>query len=32
VRATAEGRVAVDILDSEEAAQGSEDDPSTGAG
>jgi hypothetical protein len=30
VRATAEGRVAVDILDSEEAAQGSEDDPSTG--
>src|SRR5580700_10270305 len=29
VRATAEGRVAVDILDSEEAAQGLEDDPST---
>jgi uncharacterized protein len=34
VRATAEGRVAVDILDSEEAAQGFEDDsgPSTGSG
>jgi uncharacterized protein len=29
VRATAEGRVAVDILDSEEAAQGLEDDAST---
>jgi uncharacterized protein len=29
VRATAEGRVSVDILDSEEAAQGFEDDPST---
>jgi uncharacterized protein len=29
VRATAEGHVAVDILDSEEAAQGLEDDPST---
>jgi uncharacterized protein len=28
VRATAEGRVAVDILDSEEAAEGSEEDPS----
>jgi uncharacterized protein len=28
VRATAEGRVAVDILDSEEAAQGFEDEPS----
>jgi uncharacterized protein len=32
VRATAEGRVAVDILDSEEAAQGFEDDPSTSSG
>jgi uncharacterized protein len=32
VRATAEGRVAVDILDSEEAAQGLEDDPSTDSG
>ena len=32
VRATAEGRVAVDILDSEEAAQGIQDDPSTGSG
>ena len=31
VRATAEGRVAVDILDSEEAAEGA-DDPSTGSG
>jgi uncharacterized protein len=30
VRATAEGRVAVDILDSEEAAQGSEDEPADG--
>lgn len=30
VRATAEGRVAVDILDSEEAAQGFEDEPPTG--
>ncbi|MFY9720011.1 MAG: KH domain-containing protein, partial [Candidatus Cybelea sp.] len=30
VRATAEGRVAVDILDSEEAAQGVEDDPAGG--
>jgi predicted RNA-binding protein YlqC (UPF0109 family) len=32
VRATAEGRVAVDILDSEEAAQDSEDAPSTDSG
>jgi uncharacterized protein len=32
VRATAEGRVAVDILDSEEAAQGSEDAPSSDSG
>lgn len=32
VRATAEGRVAIDILDSDEAAQGLEDDPSTGSG
>jgi len=31
VRATAEGRVAVDILDSDEAAEGAED-PSTGSG
>jgi predicted RNA-binding protein YlqC (UPF0109 family) len=30
VRATAEGRVAVDILDSDEAAQGVEDDPAAG--
>ncbi|HEY1882691.1 MAG TPA: KH domain-containing protein [Candidatus Cybelea sp.] len=32
VRATAEGRVAVDILDTEEAAGGPEDDPSTSSG
>lgn len=32
VRATAEGRVAVDILDSEEAAQGLDDDSSTDSG
>jgi uncharacterized protein len=32
VRATAEGRVAVDILDSDEAAEGLEGDPSTGSG
>jgi hypothetical protein len=32
VRATAEGRVAVDILDTEEAAQSIEDDPSTSSG
>jgi hypothetical protein len=32
VRATAEGRVAVDILDTEEAAEGAEDDPSTSSG
>jgi uncharacterized protein len=32
VRASAEGRVAVDILDTEEAAEGVDDDPSTGPG